>query len=519
MPSPATEELERGPRSIAPDGVASPTVERTGAATETERSPARRTTAVLGLAALVAVVCGSLYLAVGAATGSYLLELPTSGRPLWIAGLLGDIGGHGDWLQPPQLSAALIVLVLGYLAALVCAGAISTRAALWAVVLANLAFTLGPTIVSTDVFGYIAYGRELARHGLDPYVSPPLSLRHDTILSFVYWKHQPSPYGPLFTFLSVPLAFVSGAVALWAYKLAAGAAAIAIASIVSSVARERGLDPARAAIFVGLNPAVLFYAVSGAHNDLLAICLVVIGLALVLRGMEGRGAGAAAAGAAIKLTVGLALPFLVIASRRRGRALRGAAIVTVLLGVPTLVLFGTHFFDQLHRIATDPLFDTMFSGPDRIAAALGTNITPTIRTLATVVAGTIVIAALVAAWRGSDPITAAGWAFLALTASIASFAPWYLVWLLPFAALGRSRGLRVATLVLTLYVMAVHIPALGGVPWLSQAAGSTTGTRTIAGTGWRPIALHETSLPASEASPPNAAGRHNVPRLSVTGRA
>jgi hypothetical protein len=79
---------------------------------------------------------------------------------------------------------------------------------------------------------------------------------------------------------------------------------------------------------------------------------------------------------------------------------------------------------------------------------------------------------------------AAGWAFLALIASIPSFAPWYLVWLLPFAALGRSRPLRVATLLVTLYVMAVHIPAFGGVPWLSQAPGPTAPTRTVAATGW-----------------------------------
>lgn len=255
---------------------------------------------------------------------------------------------------------------------------------------------------------------------------------------------------------------------------------IAIAFIVASIARERALDPARAAIVVGLNPAVLFYTVSGAHNDLLAICLVVIGLALVLRGMEGRGAGAAVAGAAIKLTVGLALPFVVIAARRRGGALRGAAIAAVLLGLPTLVLFGSHFFDQLHRIATDPLFDTLFSGPDRLAAALGARITPAIRTSSTAAAGVVALGALVAAWRGADTITAAGWALLALIASIASFAPWYLVWLLPFAALTRSRPLRLATLLVTLYVMAVHIPALGGVPWLSQAPGSAAQTRTVA---------------------------------------
>ena len=348
---------------------------------------------------------------------------------------------------------------------------------------ANVAFTLGPTIVSSDVFGYIAYGRELALHGLDPYVSPPLALGHDSILKLVYWKHQPSPYGPLFSFASVPLGFASTQWRCGPTSSLPGAASIAIAFIVASIARERGLDPARAAIFVGLNPAILFYAVSGAHNDLLAVCLVVIGLRSFYEAWRDRGAGAAVAGAAIKLTVGLALPFLVIAARRRGRALRGATIVAIVLGVPTLILFGSHFFDQLHRIATDPLFDTLFSGPDRIAGALGTHITPAIRTLSTAAAGLIALCALVASWRGADAITAAGWAFLALIASIASFAPWYLIWLLPFAALARNRPLRVATLLVTLYVMAAHTPAFGGVPWLRQAPGSVAATRTVAEVG------------------------------------
>ena len=74
---------------------------------------------------------------------------------------------------------------------------------------------------------------------------------------------------------------------------------------------------------------------------------------------------------------------------------------------------------------------------------------------------------LARAWRGADPIAAAGWAFAALLASIASLAPWYLVWLLPFAALGRSRALWVTALLATAYLLAVHLPALGGQPWLS----------------------------------------------------
>jgi len=51
--------------------------------------------------------------------------------------------------------------------------------------------------------------------------------------------------------------------------------------------------------------------------------------------------------------------------------------------------------------------------------------------------------------------------------SIASLAPWYLVWLLPLAALGRSVPLRAVAIAGTLYLIAVHLPALGGKPWIA----------------------------------------------------
>jgi hypothetical protein len=421
---------------------------------------------IAGAAALAAVVGGSLWVAAGASVGRYLLELPTHSRPLWIQGPLHALGTVLGPLGPSAVSVALIVMLGAYLLALVCARSIPLRLALAAVVLANLAFTLGPTIVSSDVFGYIAYAREAA-HGLNPYVLAPSSLAHDGILQFVYWKHQPSPYGPLFTALSLPLGLVPAAVALWTYKVVAGIAGAASGFLVADLARRRGLNPARAAIFVGLNPVLLVYAVSGAHNDLLAVLLVMCALTLTLRGHESIGAGAAVGAAAIKLTVGLALPFVLLAGRRRRGALEGTAVALVVIGVPTLLLTGTHVFDQLHRIVSDPRFDIAFSGPDRLAAGLGTHIDGTVRTLCTAVAAAVALLMLARALRGADPIAAAGWAFLALIASIASLAPWYLVWLLPLAAIGRSRALSIAALLATAYLIAVHLPALGGHPWLA----------------------------------------------------
>ncbi len=429
-----------------------------------ERSPPR--TAV-GVGALAAAVAASAWLATGAAGSSYLLQLPTGANPHWIDGPLRVLGGT---LGANGLSVALALLVGSYLVALGCAGAIPLRVALGAVVLANLAFTLGPTLVSTDVFGYIAYAREAAAHGLNPYLSAPASIPHDPILQFVYWKGQPSPYGPLFTILSLPLGLTSPALALWSYKALAGAASIALALLTAAIAQDRSLNPARAAVFVGINPVLLFYAVSGAHNDLLAALLVTLAVLLVLRGREAAGGAAAVAALAIKVTLGLALPFLLIGARRRRAAATGMALGFAAVGVPSLLLFGPHLLDQVHRIASEHLFDTAFSGPDRLANALGMRINTGIRVAATAAAAIVALAMIARAGRGGDWITAAGWAFLALIVSIASLAPWYLVWLLPLAAVSPSRSLRAATVLATLYLIALHLPALGGQPWLTPAA-------------------------------------------------
>jgi len=428
----------------------------------------RHLTGGAGIAALVTAVGGSAWIAVGAAGGPRWLELPTGRNPGWLEGPFHGLLHRS--ISEPALGAGLLVLVAAYLVALACAGSFSVRAALAAVGLANLVFSLGPSIVSSDVFGYIAYARELTAHGINPYVLPPSALGHDAVLSFVYWKHEPSPYGPLFTLASAPLGLLSPAAALWTLKALAGMAAIAIAVLVSRIARARGLAPARAAVFVGLNPIILFYAVSGAHNDLLAMALLACALALMLgrRERPAGAAGAAVAAAAIKVTVGLALPFVLILARRRGRAAwSGTVLALVVIGVPALALFGTHLFDQVQRITSEARFDIRWSGPDLLSRALGTRISPAIRAAGTGIAAVVAIVMLVRAWRGADPVAAAGWALLALLASIASLAPWYLVWVLPFAAVGRSRALRVAVLLASGYMLAVHLPALGGHPWLS----------------------------------------------------
>ena len=75
----------------------------------------------------------------------------------------------------------------------------------------------------------------------------------------------------------------------------------------------------------------------------------------------------------------------------------------------------------------------------------------------------LVIAILVAdVARGRrEWLSAAGFATLALLASLAWLMPWYVVWVLPLAALGSSVRLRRSALVVTLFLVLSFIPATG----------------------------------------------------------
>jgi hypothetical protein len=62
--------------------------------------------------------------------------------------------------------------------------------------------------------------------------------------------------------------------------------------------------------------------------------------------------------------------------------------------------------------------------------------------------------------RRDDWIARAGWATLALIATLAWLMPWYVIWLAPLAALGTSQRLRRATLALTVFLIVTFVPAM-----------------------------------------------------------
>jgi hypothetical protein len=62
--------------------------------------------------------------------------------------------------------------------------------------------------------------------------------------------------------------------------------------------------------------------------------------------------------------------------------------------------------------------------------------------------------------RGYDWIAASGWALIAFVVSSSWLLGWYVLWPLPFAAISNDRRLRIASLALAAYFVAMRWPIL-----------------------------------------------------------
>ena len=136
----------------------------------------------------------------------------------------------------------------------------------------------------------------------------------------------------------------------------------------------------------------------------------------------------------------------------------GMAGAGVLVGAASLIAFGLHVPD----LSTQSRLVTNVSVPNLLGLALGSGgETGTLRSvLGGVLAGTVLLCC-VQAWRRRESVTASGWASVALLVTLSWVLPWYVLWVLPLAALSSSRRLRTAALVLGVYLIIAWAPASG----------------------------------------------------------
>jgi hypothetical protein len=462
---------------------------------------------IVGAGCLVVIVACSLLVVLAAADRPSILAATTTPGyyPHWMAGPLGglwpSLTRNGQALKY-LFSACVVLMYVSYLLGLRYVPRLSARWAIAAVLAVHAIMFLSPPLALTDVFNYVNYGRMEVVHHLNPYTTIPVLEPHsDPSYAISNWHQLLSPYGPLFTLITFAVVPLGVAASFWVLKGLLMLSSLGIVLLVWRSARLLGRDPVTAIVFVGLNPIVLVWGLGGDHNDFLMMFCVVLGFYLLLLARYGAhgshrrevealdagetrasGASVAATGAearrlspvligagasfvaavAIKASAGVLLPVVLAALLHRRRdltqVLLGMVLGAAVFGVASVVAFGPHFPD----LATQGRLVTMVSIPNLLGLALGLGgETETLRVLLSGVLVVCVAACSWMAWRRRESLAAAGWASVALLVTLSWVLPWYVLWVLPLAALAGSRRLRLAALLIGVYLIVAWAPVTG----------------------------------------------------------
>ncbi len=406
--------------------------------------------ALVSLLGLV-IVAASAEIVVDSAAGhtSLVPESPA------IAGWLGSVG---QLLGYRTFFIALLAMSAAYAGLLALAHArerafVSKRFVLILIGALHAIVLAGPILLSTDVFSYIAYARMGVVHGINPYLHGPAAILHDPIFKYVghQWRGVATAYGPLYTLLSYPLAVLGVAGALWGMKLVAIAASLAMLALIWRCAVARGFDPVWALLAVGANPLYVIYTLGGAHNDLIMMLAMMAAVALTLAvpatpRKEAWAGALIVAGALVKATVAVLLPFMILA-RRRAAGVLGAAGALAVGALAGYAAFGVHGIDVVSALNRDAAFVSPDSFPTEIAHLFGKpGVFPVDHDLLKALLVLVVLHLLWRTWRGYDWVAASGWTLLAISVTSTWLLAWYVLWPLPLAVISRDRRLLAATL-------------------------------------------------------------------------
>ncbi|WP_215543801.1 polyprenol phosphomannose-dependent alpha 1,6 mannosyltransferase MptB [Amycolatopsis sp. CA-230715] len=382
-------------------------------------------------------------------------------------------------------------------------GQFDRTVAMWAIPLLFI-----PPLFSRDVYAYLAQS-EIVHRGMDPYTLGPADALGvgDPLTANVsnMWRETSAPYGPLYLRLGGWLAGLSGnhiVVGVLLQRLLALAGVALIVWALPRLARRFGVQPSTALWLGAANPLVLFHLVAGAHNDALALGLMMAGLELGLRRLPVRikgddppplakgellfialGVAVLTLGAMVKVNAVFALPFftVMVARRWHGRlrdlVRAGLPMALVFAVVTVAVCLGSGLgFGWIARLSTPGMVWSWISPItelSNVGGVLGIALGLGNQTNSLVSVMTLVGYALAAAitlkflwdsfnWR-YRPIIGLGVSLGAASVLHVAMQPWYLLWaVIPLAAAAGTSRFRIAATVISVIL-----------PFLTPPTGST----------------------------------------------
>ena len=309
---------------------------------------ARRAIAARPIPALGATgfVFASTVVVTGARLGAAPAAVPID---RWL-GLLPEAGYH---ITGVAMGLVMLAAIVGLLATWIVAFVVAVRtrfttralwrlASVWAV-----PFVVGPPLLSTDVFGYVARGL-ISRAGGSPYSQAPSDLGELRVVDAIdpTWRGTQSSDGPLSTLLGhLVVSLCGGAIvpALLVFRVIALASVLVIGRCTHEL--SAGHRPQSALCLTILNPAVLLFVISAGQLVGLLAALLLVTLVAVRRQRWAAAAVTVALAAALKPAALVAVPVLVayhvFGQPRREiwrRGLRDLGLIAVVLAASTIAV-------------------------------------------------------------------------------------------------------------------------------------------------------------------------------------
>ncbi len=274
----------------------------------------------------------------------------------------------------------------------------------WKIIIAAVVIvTFSYNAFSYDLFNYIFDAKIITHYQQSPYERKALDYPGDPMLGFMHWTHRVYPYGPVWLFLTVPLSFIGSQFflpTLFLFKFLAAAAYLGTAYFIGKILKK--ISPVHEVFGVvafALNPLVIIETLVSAHNDIVMMFFAMLGVYLLVSKKH------------LFAYLGFVLAY-------------GVKFATIGLPLHThivvlIILAGAVYYLSRHR--------SMHMDWERVFLSL---------------CAVMIFPVLFASLR-------------------TNFQPWYLLYLLPFAALVSKKYFTVIpTIILSLFALLQYVPYL-----------------------------------------------------------
>lgn len=154
---------------------------------------------------------------------------------------------------------------------------------LWSMIIfSTLLLALAYNAFSYDLFNYIFDAKIFTYYQLNPYEHKALDFAQEPMVSFMRWTHRVYPYGPVWLGLTIPLSFLGLNYFLVTFFLFKSLMAFCFLGTVWCIGKIlQKISPHYEKLgiaFFALNPFVLIESLVSAHNDIVMLFFLLLGI-------------------------------------------------------------------------------------------------------------------------------------------------------------------------------------------------------------------------------------------------